>query len=186
MKVKIKSLKFAQALVGQTVPPSAGGYAGRAAENMLNSMGVRINRGHGPDILGIGTEVKTRDLNSTSPQTVADMTLEEILSTPYEQSHVFEKIQRQLRIYIKENVIVSAEFYDFSSQNIQDKIKKAYNHAQAQLIANPNLVATSARGNFFGYFEKCSGKTSYSFRMTDHHYQVLEAMSRSTFNKFFD
>lgn len=186
MKVRIKSLKFAQSLVGKIVPTSKDGHAGRYNEYLLENMGVTINRGHGPDILSIGVEVKSRDLDATSPHTIADMSLDEIINTPYEQSHVYEKFQQQLRVHIKDQVIVSADVYDFGKPRVQQLIKAAYENAREQLIKEPWLTATSAKGKFYGYFEQCAGKKSYSFRLSDGQMTKLENMVTSTFDKFIE
>lgn len=186
MKVKIKNLKIAQTLVGKPVPLSKDGHAGRYIEYLLEQLGFIINRGHGPDILVFGLEVKTRDLDATSPQTVADMQVEDIIDTPYEQSHVHAKFQQQLRVYIKNQIIVSAEIYDFSKSRIQKEIKAAYEHAREQLIKEPWLPATSCKGKYYGYFEKCVGKQSYSFRLSDSQMTKLENMATSTLDNFFE
>lgn len=186
MKVKIKSLKLADKLLGIKVPATINGHAGRAVEDILESMGMPINRKHGPDVLQYQLEIKTRDVDATSPQTIADMSLNEILNTPYEQSHVFEKFQQQLRVYIKDQVIVKATVYDFSHSHVQRKIKEAYEHGQAQLRNNPNLIATSSKGNYYGYFERVSGRSSYSFRMSASRYFSMESMSQTTFEKFIE
>lgn len=184
--VKIKKLKLADSLIGMHVPPSENGHAGRAVENILESMGMPINRKHGPDVLQWQLEIKTRDLDATSPQTIADMTLDEIVATPYEQSHVCEKFQQQLRVYIKDNVIVKAQVYDFSQDHVQRKIKDAYENGRAQLTKNSNLTATSSRGHYFGYFEKSANKNTYSFRMSARNYTGMENMSTSTFAQLIE
>ena len=186
MKAKIKTLKICQLLIGQYVPPSKDGHAGRYAEHMLESAGFTMNRGHGPDILPFGLEVKTRDLDATSPQTIADMSLDEIVSTPYNKSHVHDKFQQQLRVYIKDRVIISADIYDFSLPRIQRVVEDAYEHARKQLIENPWLEATSCKGKYHGYFEKCAGKQSYSFRLSTTHMTDLENMATSNFDNIFE
>lgn len=186
MKVKIKTLKFIDALVGQYVPSTENGHAGRAVEILLEQMGVPINRGHGPDILVFGLEVKTRNVDAVSPQTVADMSLEDIINTSYAASHVCEKFQQQLRVYVKDQKIVSAKIYDFSLPHIQRIIELAYENARAQLTNAPYLTTTSCKGKYFGYFEKCSGKNTYSFRLSPQHLVDIENMSTSTFKHLYE
>jgi hypothetical protein len=186
MKAKIKSLKFIDSLIGQYVPPTENGHAGRAVEVLLERMGVPINRGHGPDVLVFGLEIKTRDVDAVSPQTIADMSLDSIIGTPYSASHVCEKFQQQLRVYVKNQRIISAKIYDFSLPHIQHKIELAYEHARTQLTNHPYLESTSCKGKYFGYFEKCVGKNTYSFRLTPQHFIDIENMSTSNFKQLYE
>lgn len=187
MNVKIKSIPALKELVGKSVPTYMHGHSGRTVERLVEELlNVDVNRGHGPDIPKYQLEIKARDLDATSPQTVADMSYEEIVSTPYRKSHVYEKFQQQIRVYTQNNVIVSADIYDFGKPQIQDIIESAYNNAQEQLIENSYLTCTSCKGGYYGYFEQCAGRTTYSFRLSNTNMKELENMSTSTFNKVFD
>lgn len=184
--IKVKKFKLAENLIGQVVPNSANGHAGRYVERLLVEMGVPINFGHGPDIEEIGLEVKTRDLDATSPQTIADMNPEDIISTDYKDSHVYKKFQQQLRVYIRDNVIVSAEVYDFSAPPVQELVERAYNHAKAQLVKNPELTRTAYK-NEYGYFERVSThRKSLSFRLSNDDMATLEGMARSEYKNLFE
>jgi hypothetical protein len=187
IKAKIKLFKLANQLIGKSVPASAGGHAGRAVEKLLESMGVPINRGRGPDILIYGLEVKTRDVNATSAQTIADMKPEDIKSQSYRQSHVFEKFQQQLRIKIKDGVIIEADVYDFSAPHIQALIELAYNNAKSYILMNESIGYTPYEG-FYGYFEQCHASTSnlYSFRLNAKDMDTLESMATSTYVSLFE
>jgi hypothetical protein len=184
--MKVKIFKLAAKLIGQKVPTNHDGHAGRYTEKLLEDLGVPINKGHGPDILSLGLDVKSRDLDATRAQNIADMSLEDIFRNPYKQSHVYEKFQQQLRIYTKDNVIISAKVYDFSDSHIQNLIEIAYNHAKAQLISNPYLTRTSYTGGYYGFFERVSpDRKSYSFRLSNTDMIALEAMSTSTYRNLF-
>lgn len=184
--MKVKTFKPALKLIGKVVPDNKNGHAGRYIEKLLEEAGVPINRGRGPDIEIIGLEVKTRDLDATSPQTIADMSVEDIINTSYRNSHVFKKFQQQLRIYTKNNVIVSAEVYDFSPPHIQELIEHAYDHAKAQLIKNPELTRTAYTGKY-GYFERVSPhRKSLSFRLSNDDMATLEGMAKSEYKNLFE
>lgn len=184
--MKVKKFKLAEKLIGQVVPDSTNGHAGRYTEKLLVELGVPINFGHGPDIEEIGLEVKTRNLNATSPQTVADMNPEDIISTEYKDSHVYKKFQQQLRVYIRDNVIVSADVYDFSAPAIQFLIKRAYDHARAQIIQNPELTRTAYKSEY-GYFERVSNqRRSLSFRLSNDDMATLEGMAKSEYKNLFE
>jgi hypothetical protein len=187
IKAKVKVFKIADQLIGKKVPASAGGYAGRAVEALLESMGVPINRGHGADILVYGLEVKTRDVNATSAQTIADMHAEDIINNDYRNSHVWKKFQQQLRIKIKGGVIIEARVYDFSAPHIQALIEKAYNNAKTLITMNENIGYTPYEG-FYGYFEQVHlpKSKSYSFRLSDEDMKTLENMAISTYTSLFE
>ena len=186
-KAKIKVFKIANQLIGKSVPQSAGGHAGRAVEKLLEALGVPINKGRGADILIYGLEVKSRDVDATSAQTIADMQPDDIINKNYKESHVYEKFQQQLRVKIKDGVIIEAKVYDFSAPHIQGLIEKAYENAKSYIRVNKDIGYTPYEG-FYGYFEQCHRQTSnlYSFRLNDKDMDTLESMAISTYNSLFE
>lgn len=184
-KPKVKTFKLAKHLIGVTVPTYKDGHAGRYVEDLIESMGVKINRGEGCDILDYGLEVKTRDLDATSAQTVCKMHPNDIKSTAYKDSKVFKKFQQQLRVKTKENKIVSAEVYDFSPLQIQELIEEAYGIAQEKMLNGSYDDYIS--GTHWGYFERTTkDRPEYDFRIAAGAMEELEAMAKSTFNNIFD
>jgi hypothetical protein len=112
------------------------------------------------------------------------MTPEDIKSTPYRKSVVHDKLQRQYRVKTKDQVIVSAEVYNFSIPHIQEKIEKCYEAARQKIILGNESDYIS--GGFYGFFERqANGARSYQFRFTDGAMKKLESMSQSTFHKLF-
>ena len=120
--IKVKTLKKAN-LVGIEVPGNIGGYAGRYVEEILEQRGYRIDQGQGCDMPSLNIEVKTRDLDATSPQTIGTMSVIDIIETDYEDSPICEKIQQQYRIKTRNGVIVENKIYDFSDPYIQELSK---------------------------------------------------------------
>jgi len=112
------------------------------------------------------------------------MTPEDIKSTPYRESVVHDKLQRQYRVKTKDRVIVSDRVYDFTAPYIQEKIEQCYEAARQKIIQGDESNYTS--GGSYGLFERqTDGPRSYQFRFTDGAMKKLEAMSRSTFHKLF-
>jgi hypothetical protein len=182
MKAKVIQLKAK--MVGKSVPSNFGGAAGRDVQDKLLEQGYPISNAPGPDIPEIEVEVKSRDLDATSAHTVGSMTPEDIKSTPYRKSVVHDKLQRQYRVKTKDQVIVSAEVYNFSISHIQEKIEKCYEAARQKIILGDKSDYIS--GGFYGFFERqANGSRSYQFRFTDGAMKKLESMSRSTFHKLF-
>jgi hypothetical protein len=182
MKAKVTRLKVK--MVGESVPSNFGGAAGRDIENKLRQQGIPLSNLPGPDIPSLNLEVKSRDLDATSAQTVGSMTPEDIVVTPYRKSVIFHKLQQQYRVKTKDQVIVSAGVYDFSSPYIQEKIEQSYEAARQKIIAGDAHDYVS--GGKYGFFERTvDGSRSYQFRFTDGAMNKLESMSNSTFDKFF-
>jgi hypothetical protein len=185
--VKVKQFKLSEQLIGLQLPTNKEGHAGRALESVLESLGVPINKGSGADILAYGLEVKTRKETASSAQTVATMSIEDIINTPYKNSNVYKKFQQQLRVKTNElDIIVSADIYDFDQPQIQDLIESAYEHARKQIVANNHIGYTSYVGHW-GYFEQCHlpQSDSYSFRFSAQDMKDLESMAHSTFDVLF-
>jgi hypothetical protein len=182
MKPKVVRLKAN--MVGKSVASTFGGASGRDIENKLREQGFPMSNASEPDIPEYGVEVKSRDLDATSAHSVARMSPEDIKSTPYRQSVVYDKLQQQYRVKTKYQVIVSAEVYDFSAPHIQEKIEKCYEAARLKIIqGDENDYIT---GGYYGFFERqANGPRSYQFRFTDGAMKKLETMSQSTFYKLF-
>ena len=193
MKNKIKATKltekFLKVLIGKELPTYKNGHAGRALENLLELYGLEIDRKSGVDIKIFGLEVKTRSLIATSPQTVTSMYYNDIICTPYKLSPVYAKFQQQLRIKLDENnVIVSAEIYDFDQPQIQEQVELAYERCRKMLLENPHLSYTPHQNGQYGYFEQVHLPKSeaYSFRFSDAMMTDLENMAKNEFKNLFE
>jgi hypothetical protein len=184
---RVKQFKLAQQLIGKQLPTNKDGHAGRALESLIESFGITVNHGAGADILAYGLELKTRKESATSAQTVATMSIDDIISTPYKQSNIYKKFQQQLRIKTNDlDIIVSAEIYNFDQPQIQDLVESGYEFARKQIIANNCIGYTSYVGHW-GYFEQCHLPQSdaYSFRFSKQDMDDLESMAHSTFGVLF-
>jgi hypothetical protein len=174
-------------LLGYQLPSNTNGAAGRACEDLLETKtGIRINRGYGCDIPEIGWEVKARKGTATSAQTVTSMRPEDIISTPYPLSPVYNKIRKQLRFTTNDNdVIIAIDLCDFDQPQIQELLEKAYEHARSLLKETPELEYTPYEG-YWGYFEKTKkGRPELDFRLADGQMEKLLAMTASTFKDIF-
>lgn len=173
--------------LGKQLPSNINGDAGRAAEYLLESIGIEINRGAGCDILQVGWEVKTRKGTATSAQTVTPMLPEDIITKPYRLSPVYEKIKKQLRFTTDDyDVIVAIDLCDFDQPQIQDLLESAYEHARALIIANPDIGYTPYEG-YWGYFERTKkGRPEYDFRVSTGDMDSFLNMTKSTFSTLIE
>jgi hypothetical protein len=188
--IKVKTLKKAN-LVGIEVPGNIGGYAGRYVEEILEQRGYRIDQGQGCDMPSLNIEVKTRDLDATSPQTIGTMSVIDIIETDYEDSPICEKIQQQYRIKTRNGVIVENKIYDFSDPYIQELIKVSYETGRIRLINDVRQGIHNVKyypGGDYGYWERTTNSRSYSFRMSQSMMDGLETLSNNskTFNTMFE
>ena len=185
MKAKITAIKTN--FKGMILPNSQ--HRGRAFEGVLANMGSPVTQGQGPDYPDYNLEVKTKDTESTSANSVGAMTWENIKTTPYPFSSIAKKLQQQYRVKVKDDVIVDTKVYDFSAPHIQDVIGKAYEAARAKIIAGDKSNYIS--GTEFGYFERKrlkGGKltNSWAFRIPVKSMGKLEGMAQSTYTTLFD
>lgn len=173
-------------LLHKILPSNINGHAGRACETMLENIGICINRGSGCDIPEIGWEVKSRKGTATSAQTITSMHPDNIISTSYYASPVYEKIKKQLRFTTNEsNIIVAIDLCDFDQPQIQDLLEEAYEHARKLITKERNIPYTPYE-NFWGYFEKTKkDRPELDFRLADGQMEKLLAMTASTFQDIF-
>jgi hypothetical protein len=175
-------------LLEKQLPSNFGGDAGRACENLLeDDVGIIINRGSGCDIPAIGWEVKSRKGTATSAQTVATMRPEDIISTPYPLSPIYNKIRKQLRFTTNNNdVIIAIDLCDFDQPQIQDLLQEAYEHARSLIKKTPKIEYTPYEG-YWGYFEKTKkDRPELDFRLADGQMEKLLDMTNSTFQHIFN
>ena len=194
MKPKIKTLKIAEQLIGQTLPPTYGGASGRGLELLMISLGIPLQNGSGADWKLFGLEVKSRNLEATSPQTIGTILPENMMVTDWTNSSVAEKFQQQFRVHTRNNIIVSARVYDFSPKFIQDKLSKAWDIlkdcVELELVAQANdpthELPLYIPGTRYGYLERQENIRSYHFRMSSVAMEELEGMALSTLSSLFE
>lgn len=187
MLVTIKNLgKAERALIGMPVPPQKNGNVGTLVEDYLESMGYTINRGAGCDLVSIGVEIKTRTIEATSAQSIGGMTIEDIISTPWEKSPVRAKFQQQFRVKhsIEEGCIVSARMYDFRTDEIQSATRYAYESAR-HMIINGNRGDYIRGDGACGYFEH-KDANSYGFRLPNNVMETFERMATNQYKNLFE
>jgi hypothetical protein len=186
IKAKLTSIK--EDLVGLPVCGSAHNI-GRQVERIFNRLGFKLQNGAGPDIYIFGVEVKTRTEGAVSPETVGTMHEDDIIATPWEDTHIFQKIQSQIRVYHNKEKITRCELFDFSDSFIQKNLRDAYEKGRHQLIENYMLCGPYIPGNKWAYFEHCLDNDGrYQFRVRNNMYSKMERMSKSndTFHNLFD
>jgi hypothetical protein len=111
--MKIKSIKTS--LLGQTVPTNINGVAGRYIEAHMQKEGWPTDlRGAGADIPVYSLEIKSRDKDAVSHHVVGTMLPTDIILTSYLDSIICKKLQQQLRVITKDQVVISTTVYDFA------------------------------------------------------------------------
>lgn len=189
----IKNIKLKKTLIGTPIPnhiPVGDGAMGRYFEDLLEELGAKINRGHGPDLMEFGVELKSRFVEATSAQSICSMTLEDIKTTPYRLSSVYEKFKYQRRIKYNRAFVVDDAIYNFNQEHIQTLIEDAYEAARLKIINGDesNYIRGNVYGKTWGYFEKVisSDTPSRDFRIPHSRMEDLEKMAKSNFLDLFD
>jgi hypothetical protein len=179
--IKIKSLNTN--LKGNIVSSNQA-VAGRQIEGMLRENGFPIQNGPGPDLKindDTAVEVKSRDLNATSPHSIGGMTLDDIKKTNWEDSIPCSKCQQQLRVKHRDGVITEDIMYDLSGEHCQSKLKGAYETARQKIIAGDTRDYIS--GTEWGYFERTNKESNtWVFRISHNQMKKLEGLAKSTIN----
>lgn len=182
--LKIKSVKTS--LIGKQMPRDDAAR-GVYIHNHFEYEGWPYNPNRGADIRDYNTEIKSRRSNAVSPMTIGTVQFQELVSVPYEQSLVAEKMQYQLRVTVdSDSVVTAVDVLDFTPEYIQDMIKQGYDrvkyHAQ-QLMRNsrPRTIP----GNKYCYAERVGESESYRMRLSPAGMRNLIQASKSTFNSIF-
>jgi|LakMenEpi03Aug12_release.lakeMendotaPanAssembly.Ray.scaffolds.fasta_scaffold00012_55 hypothetical protein len=156
---------------------------GKQFEQVMSRDGWNINQGPGADLQQIGIEVKTKDVNSGSANSVGTITVQDICSLSYKQTHIFEKLQKQFRITTADGIVTNQDLFDFTDPYIQEKIEEAYEIGRQKIINGDR--SSYIRGSEYGHFEQRT-ENSYVFRIPVGSMKKIESMSKSTFNDFFE
>jgi len=198
---KVKVIKLKRGIMpGEVIPVARRhGDIGRWIEDEIQRRGYSVNRGYGPDLKDMGVEIKTRLESSTSGHTVGSMLGIDIVNTPWEQSNVCNKIQRQYRVYYNDENIVTDRtgIYDFTDPFIQELLRESYEYGRSVLSKyvyefdhGPDIEATVPsyiKGDkCIAYFEQQPETGQFQFRITAYGMRKIETMTRQTsFTKLF-
>jgi hypothetical protein len=184
VRAKLKNIKNG-IQVGDSVPhPESYGNNGHYFEDVLSRNGHNLSAHKGIDLPEIGAELKTRMNGSSSYQTVGAINGEDIINLPYEDTHLYDKLQSQYRIKYDNDLLIvtSASVYDFSDPDIQSKVKEAYDICRQKFINGDR--SDWIAGSAFGNLEKQS-TNSWQFRISPKAMKTMEAMAKSQFKNMF-
>jgi hypothetical protein len=168
------------------------GNVGQWAQDQLIENGYNINTGVGPDLAEMGVEVKTRKIESSSPHTVGSMRIQDIILTPYDQSNICDKFQKQYRVHYSDEgqVVTEERLYDLTDEYIQSKIRAAYEAGRKTIARNEEFGyhPPYVKGTSWGNFEIVESCTGYSFRIPHGAMKKIETASKNAgiFKRFFE
>jgi len=179
--------------VGTIIPMTeSGGNIGRWVEDQLEKNGYSVNRQKGIDLHQLGIEVKTRKIDSTSAHTVGSMSPYDIIDNDWlPGNNVFDKVQKQYRVKHQinpltgDNLVVSAQIYDFTDIEIQSKLKESWDHCRQVLVQNPNYTFEYIRGQDKWAYLELQNNGYYQFRITSGYMDKMEKISNTNKSKLF-
>lgn len=179
MKANVKLTKIKHGIIPGTSVPSTRinpGKVGIWAEEQLMDSGYDLNQGKGADIPDLGCEVKTRSVEAHSPITIGAISKQEIMDTPYDDSHIKDKTQTIYKVSHSSvhKEVVTAEIVDLSCDDCQDILRDGYENIRKQL---PNVGDKKyVRGNKHVIAEK-QNNGAWQIRVTDRGFKTLEAIA---------
>lgn len=179
--------------VGTVIPlKECNGNIGRWVEDQLEENGYSINRGKGIDLQKLGVEVKTRKVNSSSGHTVGAMLPQDIVQNDWQAgNNMFDKVQKQYRVKHKvneltgDNIVVSAQVHDFTNDNIQTKLKEAWDHCRNVLVQNPGVDFDYIRGEDKWAYLELQENGYYQFRITPKYMKEMESIANFNRTRMF-
>lgn len=185
---KLKKLN----LPGTVIPPRRNSHYGSTSqylEEIITSKGYPVDKLSTVDLPDIGVEIKGRDHNSTAPHSIATMSVNNIIKTPYEKSPVAAKMQQQFRVYFDHElcVVKNQEMCDFSIREIQEKLCDAYESARQDIISGCRDY--TVKNEPWGYFERhMKDDNIYKFRIPHSAMKLFIklANNQKSISAFFD
>jgi len=169
-------------LIGMHITEMYPGQAGMQIQDIMDNLGYITNKGKGCDIPELQVEIKCRAVEAVSAHTVAKMSAEDIINTPYYESLVYEKFQQQFRVKFSRgiNVITQAKMYNFNIEACQRIAEASYEGARKLFQATGNPKYIKADG-CYGYFERTKKDLPdiYDFRFKDNDMKKLESMANT-------
>lgn len=179
---KPKIIKIKKSLIGTVVPHRTSGITGQYIERVHADIGMPVQPGKGPDYPNHDLEMKSKDVDSTSAWAIGTMTREDIITTPYKDSSIKDKLQQHYHVYHKDSVIIDQKVYDFRSDYIQERFEKAYEESRQKIIDGEDGYVS---GTTYGYFEK-KESNNYQFRISVGAMEKIKTMANPLFDTLFE
>ena len=168
-KLRIKELKVDLTAVPFKHPSKVNdGTNGKILEQAMINQGFPIDRNGIVDLPDL--EVKSRGEKTKSHHTIGTMTYDNIINKSWDQTTFKQKLQKQYRVTIKEDLNSHAKIVDFSDPEIQKHLEEAYEDCRSQLKAQGEIIKgqTISSGQY-GVLEHKPGKSgngkSYALRI---------------------
>lgn len=168
-KLKIKSLKVDLTKVPFKNPLKVNdGTNGKILEQAMKKQGFPIDSNGTVDLPTIDIEIKTRSAHTNCHHTMGTMTYDDILITPWNQTPLKQKLQKQYRVTIWDENTAAGKVVDLSHPEIQKHIEEAYEICRAELKSQGKIYrGQTISGGQYGVLEHKPGKngTGKSFAL---------------------
>ena len=163
------------------------GNVGKFVENVIADLGYETNNRIGIDIPKLNIEIKTKNIHSRSAYGIGVMHIDKIIENDYDSSLIKEKLQTIFIAKHDQNFreICNARTLDFQKEEIQNKLRYAYNSARDKIISGDR--SSYIKGdNACAYFENKrrygEQSDSWSFRIPINQMEILESLAKSNFD----
>jgi hypothetical protein len=136
--LKATRLLIGHVLIGAPLGrPHKDGAFGQWMEDFFEKdIGLMVNRAnHGCDLVQYGVELKTRKRGTNAALTVGSMTANDIIKTPWAQTHWSRKIDYVLLLTVDESMrwIHSVDLHHLGEPACQQRLETAYEYARSEL-----------------------------------------------------
>lgn len=184
---KLSSWMF-QGLKGLHIPQRSAtntGYVGTFLDNYIKTQLNISNINSVVDLERYGIEVKSKDISTNTDWSIGSMTLEDILTTPYQVSSVYRKLQALLLIDTDDvfQIVKDIGLYYFDFDEVQILLEDSYNDVRSQIqqVVNEHAKQVAkeiAKGNTNAVLNKVQFSNYAKFQSD---YGKFESMNNGSF-----
>jgi hypothetical protein len=163
------------------------GNIGRWVENHLAAQGYKINRGFGIDLKGLKLEIKTRDINATSAQTITSLSLSNLLTYDWKRGPARHKITRQYRVLYKQldfqsSIVVESGVFDFTKSGIPQILGSDFDvnrqYFEDYVEKHGEYPKYVNKGQGWLFLERTTERKVWQVRVTNRNMNKLENMTK--------
>lgn len=210
---RITSWMF-NSLKGMAVPSRSSsntGNVGTFIDNYVKSQLAISNTTTVVDLASLGIEIKSKDIHTSTDWSIGSMTLADILTTPYEKSSIYKKLQglllvttddtfqviKDIGLYyfdIDEVQLLLSDSYEAARTQIQQRVNQhAANVVQRIIAGDPNAILGKVEFNSYekfqgkyGKFEFTNNGSSFMFRISISQMKHLISLSSAYQSPLFE
>ena len=182
--IKITGLKKAIP-EGTIITADSDAARGMQVHDMAESVYGKMHRGRGADYPNVRNDIKSRKKGTNAAMSIGTMSIPEIVSTPFKQSPLYEKLHTITEVSIDENdmgIQIVGKSEIVRVHEMMDEIERDYETCRALYAKGLTRPATTKEAPF-GYFEEIYRETGNpnqrKFRIRSTGWQKIKTASKT-------